>query len=106
MKNKKTAMQDILQRADYLIKNPKENPLTKDWNVNYVDNSSLMEVLSDIAHDLVFNKYGDDCWVDCESEVLKYKDYVQDDFDNYYQSIELLLENKLNIVSDIRKNKL
>lgn len=71
----------------------------------YVNNSDLMELISDIAHRIVMTKFGDDCLIPEDEDTMMYSDEAQDFFNDTYDEIEGMFDTTCGIISDIHKGQ-
>lgn len=68
--------------------------------IKYIKNSRWLEVISDLAHQVVEAKHGDFTWQNHGKE-QRYSDDAQDDFNEIYDNIESVFRVSLGIRSDI-----
>lgn len=70
----------------------------------YIDNSSLMELISDITHKVVVAKFGEECLVlEEEVDCMIYTEEAQDFFNETYDEIENMFDTTCGIMSDREK---
>ena len=68
--------------------------------IKYIKNSTWLEVISDLAHEVVEARHGDLTWQKYGEEE-RYSDEAQDDFIEIYDNIESVFRVSLGIRSDI-----
>tara|TARA_Y100000592_G_scaffold25824_1_gene40726 strand:+ start:352 stop:609 length:258 start_codon:yes stop_codon:yes gene_type:complete len=66
----------------------------------YIDSSRYLEFVSDLAHEIMYAKLGDECWADIDAEVLEYTHQAQELFEQHYSYIEKNLQDLLNIYNN------
>jgi hypothetical protein len=68
--------------------------------VKYINNSRWIEIISDLANEVIEARYGDLTYVNYGEE-QRYSDEAQDDFNETYDRIESMFTVSLGLRSDI-----
>jgi len=66
-----------------------------------VNNSTLIEAISEMAEKVTHLKFGDSALIEEENQDMRYTEEAQDFFNNVYDSIETMLSDEFNIVTDL-----
>jgi len=69
-------------------------------NPTYIDNSRWIELISDLATEVVEARYGEQTWEHVEGGGFIFQEEAQDDFNELYDRYESMIRTSLNVRSD------
>ena len=71
----------------------------------YIDNSRYMEFIDEMATQITIQRFGEDTYAPCSlSSSLMFQEDAQDFYNEQYDWAEIVLNNTLNIHSNVHLN--
>ena len=72
----------------------------------YINNSDLMEFLSEVTDKIVCAKFGDSAIIPDGDNCTRYSEEAQDFFNETYDTIESMADSYIGVISDINKGEI
>lgn len=72
----------------------------------YINDSDLMEFLSEVTDKIVCAKFGDSAIIPDGENCTRYSEEAQDFFNETYDNIESMADSYIGVISDIRKDEI
>ena len=66
----------------------------------YIEDSKLMELISEIANKIVLERFGNNAIVEYDGSTTSYTDEAQDFFNETYDEVESMFDTYCGIISD------